>query len=486
MTKLINKLILISAAATLIASCNSSSSATSSSQIISSSAATSSLETSSSSEISSSEVTSSTESSSGVSSSSEESTSVAPVEETFSSLKEGLQKLITSKNYTFTYAGTGTSHYIIYTENSIGLIGDRNPNLTNVYIQSSEGVYVLNFNEFMYVGSEILDRGSSLWEGDYYPNFYGVASSYINGLDASLTSVAIKDKTFKINFALALGYTKEEYVNVNSLTVEYVNNKTLKFTLDVSGTNHVYTLSSFGVSSNSVVDKYLAGGGSYFTPDKEMNLIREYMKGNNFTSYLYYIGETPASSGYIGAEYYTEHYFASNLYSSQYYTGAIEFNSAATEEHPALYGCYYYSLQYTEEGIIPQIISTPVYTEPSIEEYYHYPCYLALWDNMQFLFDWEDEEIPGFERKGVGYYTENLTLLNDFAKNFSMNDNFNGQKPVALAIDFEKNFNKAASVITFYYEFTYNGYTYVMPFTFSAFGATKITVLDQIYEAYND
>ena len=399
---------------------------------------------------------------------------------TVNNLKSAVKYICKKKNYTLSYSGSGVSHNIIFTSNSIGLVCDSYVEATDIHIQDKKGVYRLRYNNNSFIGGEILYKGVNLWSSNFYhAHMLGVSTGFLSDVDNKSTSLVVKDKKFMLSYAYTIGYNESTVANINSLTLTY-NEKgskpSLTFTLSVQGGNVIYTAHDFGTSKNKIVDNYLSSGGTYLTPSESLNTIRDLVKGNNFIQSNYYFGETVEESGYIGNSYFHPHYYARTFFSSTGYDGYIALNS----QKYGLKGCYTYVVSSTEVVLYP----TPLYSEPDIVTFMHYPSFLKLWDNYEYLTSWTNQDMLGYEKKGDGYFTDNISILNDFADNFSITSNFQGQRPLALAID--TYIEDGERYLFFYYKFSYSGYYYVLPIPLFYFGKANIQTLDKIYKQYND
>ena len=102
---------------------------------------------------------------------------------------------------------------------------------------------------------------------------------------------------------------------------------------------------------------------------------------------IYYFGES--ESGYVATAFFHEHYYATNYYGSDSYTGVISLNSESSH----LKGCYYFIIADNAMTIYPQ----PLYEVPSVPEYYHYPTFLGLLDNMEYIHDWKNQDMGGIK-----------------------------------------------------------------------------------------
>ena len=404
---------------------------------------------------------------------------------TVSDLKSGIQYIEKEKNYTFSYVSNTNRHDLIYTKTSIGLVAEGTPRATDVYIQDTKGVYRLRHDGSKFISSELSSKSDSLWSGEFYSTLFGVSTSFTSSIKSGDTSVKVSDKSYKIAYCKAIGYSEDQLANVNSLTISYRkenNEQYLRFTLDYLGNDVVYDAHEFGTSKNTIVDDFIASGGTYLTVNGILSDARRLMKGNNYIQEIYYFGADEDSSGYAAQAYFHPHYYMSIYNGSSFGSGAIALNSKKND----LYGCYSCAVQFSDQGATPSLYSPAVYSEPNIPEYYHYPSYLMLWDNFEYLTSWTDQDMLGYTKTGEGYYFNNSSLLADFSNNFSMSSNFSGQIPMGVAIDIVKGATDKDTVIYFYYKFAYQGAHYVMPIPFHHFGNANIGALDYVYSMYND
>ena len=130
-----------------------------------------------------------------------------------------------------------------------------------------------------------------------------------------------------------------------------------------------------------------------------------------------------------------------------------------------------------------------MFSKPDITEFYHYPKYMSLLNNLQFLEEGElknaNYEDPLISKK---YYTKDLGLVMNFAKNFSLDQtwDFLSCPPEALAIEIKLKEADENSSIIFHYLFR-NGkdeYDYLIPCMM--FGKANIARLDTIWETLNN
>lgn len=393
-------------------------------------------------------------------------------------LKTAVQYISEEKNYTLTFEGQGYEHELVYTEKSIGVISDKYPVIDDIHIECDQGVYRLHYVEDDHIAGEISSKGEKLWGNDNYRlTMFGVSIDFLKAVTEDVSTLAIKDKDFIMKYAYSIGYQLDDIPNIDSLTLTYSNvdgYKSLRFELVYLEQPIVYVAHDFGTTKNKVVEDFIKDGGKPLEVDEELKKIRSLIRGNNFMQAIYYFGES--ESGYVATAFFHEHYYATNYYGSDSYTGVISLNSESSN----LKGCYYFVIADNAMTIYPQ----PLYEVPSVPEYYHYPTFLGLLDNMEYIHDWTNQDMGDIKPSGKGYYLNNKALLNDFANNFSIGDNFQGQAPSALGIDLVADGDNY--IVTFYYKFAYQGYTYVMPIPLYNFGNVANATLDAVYETYND
>lgn len=165
-------------------------------------------------------------------------------------------------------------------------------------------------------------------------------------------------------------------------------------------------------------------------------------------------------------------------------------NSKPNEYHDQnLYGCYYFQLAGDPDDIENSnigFLGTAVYEKPNIVEYYHYPTYLKILDNMQFVKEGAYSS-KGYTYQGNSYYFDNQSYVMDFVTNFSIDQSFETSTyvPEAIGIDIKLGSVDSESVVTFIYYFRY-GRTYAMPIPLRNFGTSNYLVLETVADMYND
>ena len=416
-----------------------------------------------------------------------------PVE--IKSLKEGLVYLNTGYNYTLSYYNNtyGTCS-IIYTRNSIGFSASKSAYATTALIKDNNGVYPLSYENGYIAGEYYVDKDGNnitdLWGSGLKPNLRGVATDYINGIDNNLTSLIITNKTFKIAFIQSVGYSANDYVNVDELEAYYDGGQ-LKFSLSMASSKNPlgYVLENPGTSVNDDVNTFLNAGGKALELSEDLKEMRRLMRLNNFLRYIYDINENE----YVGYELFNEHYFYSETIGAGSGSGAIALNQKANEEHSNdLRGCYMFNTignlltGFTNISLYPM----PIFDKPDVTQLYHYPTYLALLSNMQYLYEGTVgiDEGGAYVPSGTSYRVDNLNMIYDFISNFSIDQSYDPTTcvPYALTIDIDLAQDDTESTVVFVYYFTYNNALYTMPLPFTNFGGAYVDLFDQVYDRYND
>ncbi len=393
-------------------------------------------------------------------------------EEGVVSLKSAVNYLVSNKNYTLTFNGD-QSHDIVFLENSIGVVSKTYPSVTDIYNESIEGVYRIRCKGNTLVGSEIKYEVGSLYSNDYVSSFYGISVDFLNEYADDITELSVKNKTFRNGFALAIGFTLIETVNINSLSLKYLSEENaLKFDLSYKNSIISYTAHDFGTSKNEVLEEYLKNGGTHLTPDADLVKIRDLVNANNYMQEIYYFGE---ESGYVAYNVFNPHYFLTIYHGSTTFTGAM----AVTGRKSGLDGCYYITGDYSAGSFTYS--EKALYEKADIVEYYGYPCHLTLWDNFEFLEEWTEQKMGDYTPSGYSFYTDNQAILTDFSNNFGISSSFSGETPKALGIDYVNGETTAEDVVYFYYQFVYGGRSYVMPIPLYNFGSANIAICDYAY-----
>lgn len=413
------------------------------------------------------------------------------------SLKTALTYIRLGKNYTFTYEGLRlVPHQLIFTENSIGTVCDDNDDLNLVYVKDKNGVYSLSSDGENTLGSEYYDFSSDLWSNNFCYTLYGLGEEFISELENETESVTIKDKEYRLAYLQMCGYPAKNYSDLSSLKVKYElmdEKPSLLFTMIYRKTEFSYRVTDFGTSTNYFADDWFASDGHAFVPNETLTKFRNLFKANNYSMMTYAYDEEDGLAGYIGYQLFNPHYYYEQWITSNVGDGYINLDSRAVTEgdnpHPDLKGVYWFTLS----GTLPTLNPQCVYEKPNVVEMMHYPSYLRLFSSMEMLKEgWNTALFPNVDvnDEAITYWTDNPTIVQDFNTNFSMDNNIQGNTPVALGIemllDDNTDLEENNTQITFFYRFGYGANAYTFPFPFYSFGNSNIPALDAVYEMYND
>lgn len=417
--------------------------------------------------------------------------SLTPV--TISSLKEGMVALNSLNNYTLDlYNGDSVLSSRVYLKDSIGVVSKVDKNLTEILIEDDKGIYPLKYYRGFKAGEYYLDQNNNkiqdLWNSELVTTLYNVENEYINSISSDINELELTNKRYKLAFIKSVGYSAVDYASLENINVLYDNNELIfKVKFSTSPREIVYKYHSFNSSINEDVETYLSGGGTSFIPNRDLSEIRRLMLSSNYTRDIYDI----SSPLPVGKELFNPHYFYYETSGGSSGQGALEMNQKANENHPDmdLYGCYTYVLTGSLSKGFSDVSFFPnaSYNKPIIEEMYHYPMYMKLWNNLQFIEEGMVEE-GGYANMGTSYHISDINLIEDFAVNFSIDQSFplNTCVPFGLGIEFTPQGSDANTIITFVYCFSYFGTTYAMKIPFTSFGVSNIEILDEVYLTYND
>ena len=407
------------------------------------------------------------------------------------SLKHAMVVLNSTKNYTLETENSvsGKISYI-YTENSIAVTMSKKPSGLQAYIKDQGGIYPLNYEGGYKSGEYILDEGgqriTDLYGGAIVPTMYGVDTEYVNSVSESIATLELGSKSYKMGLLLTLGYSSSDYLDIDKITANYSKGSCYFVISTVSKKNYTYKLTNVNGSRINEVETFLANGGKAKDLENSLSDVRRLIRGNNFTRDIYDF----SSESYTGIEVFNPRYFYSRLNSSNTGTGAMAINSKPNEYHSqTLYGCYYFQLEGDPNDMEKSnigFITTPMYEKPNIVECYHYPTYLKILDNMQFIKEGAYSS-TGYTYTGEAFYFDNQTYVYDFVSNFSIDQSFDTKTyvPEAIGIDVKIGATDKDTIINFVYYFTY-GTTYAMPIPIRDFGVSNYLVLETVADMYND
>ena len=425
-------------------------------------------------------------------------------------LKTAFINLNKGKNYTANVKYNGTYYYSIFVnENFVGTDGDE-PEILNMYLADGVGIYSLNYNDGSMVSGEyqLNDEGENytdLFDNNVAKTMYGVATDFVDEIKDDATTLDVDDKFYKLALLDYVGIDRAYYVDLDTVTAKYEDG----LTIDLNFVrNNKYTLSfyDFGKTENNHVKTFFEQEGKAYTPDIYMSTMKRLLKGNNFVSNVYSFDAGEDGDLTSLNQVYNPHYFYSTSGAlndpKQNKSGYISFNRSTpvTNTSSPYYingfdtqpcGIYMFAATGVQHSFAPQV----AYENPDMEKFMHYPSLLKLLGKTQFF---TKGVIQEFSRKYTNkkncYILRDLTLVKDFATNFSLDQSYDFKSciPYALGVEFTLGYNgtdeisDANTTIIFHYCFTYNheNYDYLVPLF--SFGETNNTYLDGFYELYND
>jgi hypothetical protein len=403
------------------------------------------------------------------------------VDASCTSVKEAIQKLATSKNYTINVStATGPleiTNRMYYTENAFydDYLGDEYG-----YCKVDEGVFYFDRYNRSFTTSTLLKDSSgkkydSIWDNGF---FYGFSSLDLSEFDDATGSEFTSSKKInKLSFMKIFSIDQTQYTSVNGINLSVGDNvNSLTFTISLtSGEEHICTISDYGTTEIEYLQKNLASGKTYYTPDSSMQKIIDLFANYNYTQFIYdtdFDKDNP-----VGWSKFTETYFISG-YTNEYIkyapssvlsmSGIVGFNNYVVNDNVTLNGGYYTMLF---DDSLSMITSFYYNEDPYVPNVYVYPTYLEALSSTQYFVS------AGIDDK---YYTSNLSIISDFCTNFQLWDGLSelGVTPTGLYMTYDQSY-QGKDTVTFSLEYSYYGYLYTTDFIFSDFNQTKEEALEQ-------
>ena len=408
------------------------------------------------------------------------------------SVKDAVNKLINSKNYTIevsTKTGPIDIKYdIFYTENAFydSYLGDEYG-----YVNVEEGVFSFDLYNREFTASKLLEdkNGNVITDLWSYSSLYSFNKLKIdefskatgNEFDAETKRV----KNLFMNL-LQIDYGYYQYVNPIHFTVGNDIN-TLEFVLDIQGTmKYTGKIKNFGTTKIDVVDEYLNSDNSYHKPDSTMNKIVGLFDNYNYTR-LIYSDNVEDYSVVAGSEMYAENWFytffedefiAEGLGYEIGMVGIDKTYGPFTDDNGEVWGPYdfegsYYCFVMEDENgnqTLDVMVSMPINTDPFVPNVYNYPTFLEMFTNSQYL-----QPTGGSANE---YYTSKLSCVNDFVSNFQMTETLQSLGAVATGVYVEY-----LPTGSDYYAGTTGKECVVFKLEVSYYGA--LTTIDYVYTDFN-
>ena len=441
---------------------------------------------------------------SSISQSNSESSSIENPSVPVTSVKTGLLALNKTKSYTADVTYNGTKYFSIYVnEKYVGFDSATNDEVLDFFIKGEEGIFPLNKSNGKFLPGEYQAKNKEENYTDLFDNttaktVYGVASDYVTSVADDANDLVISNKTYKLALLDYVGIERSFYVDLNTVTASYKEAFSLK--LEFGSNVYNLTFKDFGTAKDENVENFLAKGGTAYTPDENMKAMKRLLKSNNFVSAVYDF-DSGTDGDYNGlSQVFNPHYFYTTAAAlgdkNANKSGYISFNRSTpvTDESSPYYipgfdtqpkGIYMFMADGMRHSIAPQV----VYENPDMEYFMHYPSLLKLINKTQYFSEGIISEFSSkYTYKKDCYILKDISLIKDFATNFSLNNSYDFKTciPYALGVEFSLNKEDKNTVIIFHYCFTYGAqkYDYLVPLY--SFGQTNDSILDGFYDLYND
>ena len=234
-------------------------------------------------------------------------------------------------------------------------------------------------------------------------------------------------------------------------------------------------------------------GNKVFTPVQDLQEMRRLIKLDNYIHQIYSISEGQGS--YTGYEFMTPNYFmvTGNADKNSGYVYMEVDHKADDNINADLYGVYLFTVSkvdntHFEWGYSPN----PINTTPEIEKVFHYPSFLKLLTNLEYVKEGElrgsEYVLEDVDNVKKYYFTEQF-LVNDFADNFSLSSQFENCTGlgVAVELDLTHDADKDKNIV-FHYLMKYEGdgqtYDVILPLMW--FGAANKAHVDLQYQLLNN
>lgn len=426
---------------------------------------------------------------------------LTPVE--INSLYDGMVAVYQTKNYSFEISKKEGSKNtslgtLKFREDYVGYDGSKNTDFHGT-INDGHGLFNVSYED-NYITSEYLTKedstfATSLWDNSVVSTMYGVGGQFIKKYVTSETSsITVSDKNYVIGFIKTIGYDSLAYSSVKYLKAEFKNNVvTYTLSLGLSVTT-IYTIKliNVGITTSTHLKDFKDGGNKVFTPNEDLSEMRRLIKLDNFIHQIYSLDGH--SGSYIGYEFMTPHYLMTTGISDTN-TGAMymEIEHTADEEiNQDMSGIYLVAVSIQDGQYNFAYSPNPINTTPEIEKCMHYPSFLKLLNGLEYVKAGDlrgAEYLFTTETAAKRYYFTDQVLVYDFAKNFSLTEQFSDCTPLAVAIelDFAHDVDKDKYVV-FHYLMKYagDGETYDVILPLMWFGAANKAHCDNFYNYVNN
>lgn len=440
----------------------------------------------------------------------------ASTENGVNSVKEAVEALIDSKNYTIEVTSKAGPLTIVnnmyYTENGFydDYLGDEYG-----YCKVDEGVFSFDLYQRKFTASNLLkdENGNlitSLWDSpaQLMYSFKSLRKDEFKtatGKEFNASAKRVKlplMNMFKINQAYYPAVEDVAFkLNGNTLN-------DLSFTLTVKGgQSYSCKIKNYNNTKIEVLDNYLATNKSYNQTPDALKKVIELFSNYNFTRIIYMDDNTDFNT-IAGYEFYNEKYFYTEFSRDAIMAGmgynigmiGLDKEYAARTVNGKTYGPYSFNGSYycyithksndgfvdengqfnpkfNEDNDIFEIkTSFPINKDSFIPNVYNYPTFLEMFKNSQYL------KVSGDENT---FYTGKNSCVLDFAKNFQITDSLAeaGFTPTGVFVEYLENGSKdyagtlGKETVIFKIEIDYYGATSTIDYVYTDFNNTNISYI---------
>ncbi len=416
------------------------------------------------------------------------------------SVKEAVNKLIESKNYTIEVSTNigpiAMTYNMYYTENGFydDFLGDEYG-----YVAVNEGVFYFDLYNRDFTASSLLKNDNdefltSIWGNNLFYSFNKLRpDEFVNATSTEYVASEKRVKNVFLNM-FHIDFGKYQYVNPVKFKVGKDMNS-FEFTFDLStGESYTGKIKNFGTTKIDIIDDYLENGFSYHQNSETLNKILQLFSNYNYTRIIYddKVNDYSVIAGY---EMYDSKYFYT-FFEDEYLTGGYGFEIGMVsidktygpiEANGKTYGPYTFKGSYycfvneNEDGeqTLSVMTSMPINTDPFVPNVYNYPTFLKMFNDTQYF-----DESGG---SSTQFYTSKLSCVTDFVNNFQLTDSLSsiGAVPTGVYVQYLENGSEdyantlGKETVVFSLELSYYGALTTLDFVYTDFNSTNISCITQ-------
>ncbi|MDY2914100.1 MAG: hypothetical protein SOV58_05695 [Candidatus Enteromonas sp.] len=294
------------------------------------------------------------------------------------------------------------------------------------YAQGADGVFPYSIEGTGVLPGEVLrDKDGkaipSLWNSGLFGSLASLEGTPVDQND----EFAISNKSARLALLDIAGLSRDNYPSLSNLTASIVEGQLSiggYLTVEEKVYHLSYAVKDVNSSRSDLIAEYLEEGHGAFVPGESLQAIRDLFYSNNYTHYY-----TDASGAIQGYERFHPDYYVftcgSEMMSQGYFpSGMVGLDHKKDPATGISYdGCYSLTPSSTDNGkniVDFTVMSSFPYNSSTrdVAEAYTYPSYLQLWENLQFVQEYQ-KDLPhaGIEEAYVIY---DVSVAEDFAKNF--------------------------------------------------------------------